>query len=546
MLAIGTTAIAQEKSQSGLELVAPRAQIDQPIRAPHAMIASVNEIATRVGLDILRKGGNAVDAATAVAMALAVVHPEAGNLGGSGHMLIRMADGRTASIDYSGMAPAATRADLPLKDLEVGYKAVAVPGTPAGFGLAQARFGKLSWRTDLEPARLLAANGFPASQRMEIILKLQVPVMKQFPETAKIFLHGSDKPLKQGELVVQSDLAATLARMQKYGWEEFYRGKTAQLIAADMAAHHGWITEQDMRSYHAEIHDPLKLSYRGYPILTVAPTASGGIALAVALNTLETQSLPLGSEGSSRARQLQIEALRRAYEIARTLNRDHTDIPIEEVTSKTFARKLATDMTPGRVSPRIKVETSHNAPETTHFSIIDAAGDVVSNTYTLSGFYGSQVVAKGTGVMLNNHMFVFSRKPGARDYLAPGQRYITPMAATIILQPDGTPMAAFGSPGGASIPSTVFQIITNLIDFKMPLRDAIEYPRIHYNLDEDTIEAEPGALVTDVADNLRTMGYKINPKWRSQGDVNAIGIEPGSGWRLGSSDGRRGGVALGY
>jgi gamma-glutamyltranspeptidase/glutathione hydrolase len=521
--------------------------VDQPVRAPHAMIASVNELATDAGLKILREGGNAVDAAVAVAVTLAVVHPEAGNLGGSGHMLIRMHDGRTAAIDYSGVSPAATMSDTPSNELLYGYKSAAVPGTPAGMGLAHDKFGRLPWKDCLQPAHDLAEKGFPASERMELILKLQVPVMKQFPESAKIFMHGSDKPLIQGELVIQHDLADTIARMQKYGWQEFYTGKTAKLIAADMAAHGGWITEQDMRDYRAEIHDPLRFTYRGYQILTVPPSASGGLTEAVALNTLENEQMPLGSEGSSMARHLQIEALRRGFETTRLYERVDEKIPLDEFTSKEYAAKLAATIQLDKATPAtITDSASHESTETTHFSVVDEEGNIVTNTYTLSGYYGSQVIPAGTGVLLNNHMSVFNHNPKTKYFLAPHHRYITTLAGTIILHPDGTPWAAFGTPGAGTIPSTVVELVNNLVDFKMSLRDAVEYPRIHYDLNKNLVQAEPGALVNDVADHLKEMGYKLDPKLRSQGDVNAIEIEEGTGWRLGSSDGRRGGTAKGY
>jgi gamma-glutamyltranspeptidase/glutathione hydrolase len=548
---LASSSIAQERSQSGLELEAPRAMVDQPVRAPHAMIASANALATEAGLKVLQEGGNAVDAAVAVAVALAVVHPEAGNLGGSGHMLIRMHDGRTAAIDYSGTSPAATRSDAPWKELSFGYKSAAVPGTPAGLGLAHDKFGKLPWKQCLEPARELAAKGFPASQRMELILKLQVPVMKQFPDSAKIFLHGSDQPLKQGEWVVQRDLAATIARMQKYGWQEFYNGKTAKLIAADMAANGGWMTEQDMRDYRAEIHDPIRFTYRGYQVLTVPPSASGGLTEAVALNTLENEAMPLGSEGSSMARHRQIEALRRGFEASRLYERVDEKVPLAELTSKEYAAKLAATILPDKATPAPKSARANEAPahqskETTHFSVVDEEGNIVTNTYTLSGFYGSQVIAKGTGVLLNDNMSVFNHNPATKYYLAPHQRYITTLAPTILLRPDGSPWAAFGSPGASTIPSTMVELVTNLVDFKMSLRDAVEYPRIHYDLAKNQVEAEPGALVNDVASKLEEMGYKLDPKLRSQGDVNAIEIEAGTGWKVGSSDGRRGGTAKGY
>src|SRR6266481_8578780 len=234
---------AQEVSQSGLELKAARPMVSQPERAAKAMIASASEIASQAGLSVLKKGGNAIDAAVAVAFALAVVHPEAGNLGGGGYMVIRLANGTVRAIDYKETAPTAGHAGMFVNRLEstVGYKASAVPGTVAGMALAHSRFGKLSWKAVLEPARRLAKDGFPASQRMELILALQAPVMKQFPETAKIFLHGSDRPLKQGELVKQPDLAATIARLQKNGWREFYEGQTASLIDRDMSENNGTI-----------------------------------------------------------------------------------------------------------------------------------------------------------------------------------------------------------------------------------------------------------------------------------------------------------------
>lgn len=548
LLVVGRASyVGQEVSQSGLRLTAARPMVDEPVRARHAMVASVNSIATGVGVEILRQGGNAVDAAVAIGAALAVVHPEAGNLGGSGQMLIRMKDGKTVSIDYSGVAPAAATANVPAKELLVGYKSSVVPGTPAGLGMAHDKFGKLSWSQDLEPAYRLAKNGFPASYRMQLILGLQVPVMKQFPESAKVFLHGSDKPLQEGEWVVQPDLAATIHRMQVHGWREFYDGETARLIASDEAAHGGWISAQDLRNYRAEVRQPIQVTYRGYPILTVAPSAIGGISLAVALKVLETRQLPLGSEGSSLARHYQIEALRRGFETVRDLNAGRLHLSLDQLLSPAYIQKLAANIEPGKASPPPPIVAEPaEAKETTDFSVVDGEGNIVTNTYTLSGFYGSQVIAKGTGVLLNDSMSVFSRQPGAVNYLEPHRRYRTAMADTIILNRDGSPWAAFGSPGAATIPSTVLQVVTNLVDFKMSLRDAIEFPRIHYNLSRNLVEAEPGALPIDVAANLEAMGYKLDPRLRAQGDVDAVMIVPQTGWREGCADGRRGGDAEGY
>jgi gamma-glutamyltranspeptidase/glutathione hydrolase len=547
--------VAQEVSQSGLELKAPRPMVNEPERAPKAMIASASMIASQAGLSILRKGGNAVDAAVAVAFALAVVHPEAGNLGGGGYMLVRMADGAARAFDYKETAPAAAHPGIFANRLEstVGYKASAVPGTVAGMALAHTRFGKLSWKAVLEPARRLAKDGFPASQRMEIILALQAPVMKQFPDAAKIFLHGSDRPLKQGELVRQPELAATIARLQRRGWREFYEGETARLIDRDMAAHNGTIRYDDLRGYKAIERDPVKGSYRGNIILSMPPSSSGGTTLIEMLNIMETFPAQLGREGSVEENHHMIEAMRRAYRDRAEYSGDpgFVPVPIDLLTSKEHARELAQSILPDRAGastalPADGSGASHESDDTTHFSIIDEAGNIVSNTYTLNSFYGSQVMAHGTGILLNDIMSGFSNRPGGRNAIVAGKRPVSSMTPTIVLHPDGAPWFALGSPGSATIPNTVFQVIVNIVDSKMSLRDAVEFPRIHHQYLPNQVDAEPAALVFDVAERLRSYGHTINPKLRSQGDVHAVMIEVGTGWRLGWSDGRRGGRAAGY
>jgi len=552
---------AQEVSQSGLELKAPRAMVNQPERARHAMVATVHELATRVGLEVLRKGGNAVDAAVAVAFALAVVHPEAGNLGGGGYMLVRMADGRTAAIDYRERAPQKAKHEL-FKDpseYRVGYKSVAVPGTVAGMGMAHKMFGSRPWKEVLEPSRRLAAKGFPASYRMELILGLQVPVMSKFPETAKVFLHGKNQPLKQGELVLQPDLAKTIGRLQKQGWREFYEGETARRIAEDMRANGGFITLEDLKNYKAILREPLKGSYRGVPLLTMPPSTSGGIAVLQILNILERFPIKLGMEGSSEVRHLQIEAMRRAYRdrLRYAGDPDHVEIPVAKIISKSYAKALAASINPQRATPSkalgaelsarwMEEQGEQESADTTHFSIIDAAGNVVTNTYTLNGFFGSQVIAKGTGVLLNDIMSAFSTREGSPNYMAGGKRPVSSMTPIIALDKSGKPWLALGSPGALTIANTVSQVLVNLIDFRMSLRDAIEWPRIHHQYLPDRVDMEPGAIVFDVAQKLESMGHVLSEKLRSQGDVHAIMVEPQTGWRLGWSDGRRGGRALGY
>jgi gamma-glutamyltranspeptidase/glutathione hydrolase len=547
---IWTATHAQEVSQSGLELKAERPMVSQPERARNAMIASVHELASQAGLEVLEKGGNAVDAAVAVGFALAVVHPEAGNLGGGGYMVVRMSDGRSMAFDYRETAPAAAKPDMYKNAIEsrVGYKASAVPGTVAGLALAHKTYGSLPWKTVLEPARRLAAKGFPASQRLELILALQVAVMKQFPATAKVFLHGSDKPLKQGEIVKQPHLAATIKRLQKSP-RDFYEGETARLIAAAMAANGGTITLDDLRNYKAKPIPPLEGAYRGYKVLTAPPSSSGGTTLLAMLNILETFPMPLGGEGSVRSRHLMTEAMRRAYRDRAEHSADPAffPVPVEKLTSKDYARELASTISLAHATPfpgEAVAGTANESDDTTHFSIVDKNGNMVSNTYTLNGFFGSQVIPEGTGVLLNDIMSGFTEGSG-RNQIGPGKRPVSSMTPTILLRPDGTPWMALGSPGSATIPNTVLQVIVNLIDYKMSLRDAVEFPRIHHQNRPDRIDAEPAALILDVAEKIRSLGHTVNPKLRSQGDVHAAGIAD-DGWRIGWSDGRRGGRAAGY
>ncbi len=530
---------AQEVSQSGLRLEAARPMVAQPVRAPQAMAATVHELATAAALDILRAGGNAVDAAVAVGFVLGVVHPEAGNLGGSGYLLLRTAGGRVTAIDYGGAAPTGSRPGMfaSAREASVGYKSVAVPGTVSGLGVAHAAYGKLKWARCLEPARRLAQNGFPASYRLELILRLQVPVMKEFPESAKIFLHGGDLPLKQNEILRQPELAATIGRIQKHGWREFYQGETARRIAADMAGHGGLLTFEDLRAYQANETEPLRVVYRGHPVYTMPPSATGGIALAVMLNVFGRYPMELGREGSAMVRHLQIEAIRRGH-AARARLLSGEPVPIERLVSAEYAAAAA-DISLDRATP-VHGSTGDEAPDTTQFTIADAQGNLVSNTYTLSGFFGSQVVARGTGVLLNNHMSAFR----SSKLLAPGKRYPSTMAPTIVLRPDNSPYFALGTPGASTIPATLFQVISNIIDFRMSLRDAIEFPRL--DASSPAVTAEPAALIFDIAERLRAMGHRISPQLRSQGDVQAILIEENTGWRVGASDGRRGGAVRGY
>jgi gamma-glutamyltranspeptidase/glutathione hydrolase len=370
--------------------------------------------------------------------------------------------------------------------------------------------------------------------------------MKQFPATARVFLHGSETPLRQGEIVKQPDLAATIRRLQKSP-RDFYEGETARRIAAAMAANGGTITLDDLKHYQAKALPPVEGTYRGHRILSAPPSSSGGTTLLGMLNILERFSMPIGSEGSAYSRHLMVEAMRRAYRDRAEFCADPAffPVPVERLTSKEHASQLAatidpTSATPLPARPRAAATESN---DTTHFSVVDGSGNLVANTYTLNGFFGSQVIAEGTGVLLNDIMSAFSSE--GRNEMAPGKRPVSSMTPTLLFHPDGRPWLALGSPGSATIPNTVLQVIVNLVDYKMSVRDAIEYPRIHHQNEPNSVDAEPAAMVREVAEKMRSFGHVLNPKLRSQGDVHAAGIDP-DGWRVGWSDGRRGGRALGY
>jgi gamma-glutamyltranspeptidase/glutathione hydrolase len=541
---LSVSLFGQEVSQSGLRLDAQRPTVSQPARYRKAVVASVHELATNAGIETLKKGGNAIDAAVAVGFVLAVVHPEAGNLGGSGYALVRLANGKVTAFDYLGEAPSGVSPQTfaqNRREANVGYKSILVPGTVAGLGLMHQRYGRLKWDRCLEPAQRLASKGFPASQRLELILKLQVPVMKPYPETARIFLHGGERPLVQEEPVIQKDLADTIKRIQKKGWREFYQGRTAEWIAADMQANGGFVTLEDLHRYQARETEPLKVTYRKHPVLTMSPSSSGGVALGVMLNVASQFALEVGQEGSAASRHLQVEAMRRGF--AARLSAIETDFGnLEQLLSESNGAALASSISEDKATATVQRGPDTESTDTTHFTIVDPDGNVVSNTYTLSGFFGSQVVARKTGVLMNNHMSAFLGS-AAQKRLAPGRRYPSTMSPTLVLRPDGTPYFALGTPGAATIPSTLFQVISNIIDFKMSVRDAIEFPRIH--ADTGAVEAEPAALVFDVADRLQKMGHKVNPRLRSQGDVQAVLFDSG-GWILAWADGRRGGSVKGF
>ncbi len=528
-----------------------------PLLARHGMVSSTSEIASRVGAEVMKKGGNAVDAAVAVALALAVTWPAAGNLGGGGFMLIRDANGKAEAIDYRETAPAASSRDMYLdangnviKGASTdGYKAVAVPGTIAGLVLAHKRHGKLPWRELVEPARRIAAEGFLVTDFYASILRESDTQKKLNPwlESRRIFL--------------REELAATLARIERNP-RDFYDGLTARRIVADLKAHGGLITMRDLRDYKPAIREPLHGSYRGHEFLAMPPPSSGGIAVVQMTQMLEgydMESIPFQSAGELH---LLAEVMRRAFADRAALlgDPDFVKIPEVQLLSRDYNEARRKTIDPARASSsqeiRAGLPTGSEPDHTTHFAVVDAAGNMVTNTYTLNDWFGAGVTAKGTGILLNNEMDDFTIHPGvANEYqliqseknaIAAHKRPLSSMTPVIMLD-HGKPWLAIGGAGGPRIISSVFQVIVDLVDYKLDLQEAIDANRIHHQWMPDEIYWERNGTNPDTRAALERMGHKFREKPNIFfSEVNAVMIDPASGLRIGGADPRRSCAAAGY
>jgi gamma-glutamyltranspeptidase/glutathione hydrolase len=505
--------------------------------APHAMIASNSALASAAGVEILREGGNAVDAAVAVGFALAVALPEAGNIGGGGYMVIRMTDGRTAALDYREIAPlAATRnmyvgADGKLTDESVtGYRASGVPGAVAGLAEALKTYGTMPLRRVMEPAIRLATVGFPVDSALARSIGAEQKRIGMFAG-AERFLPGGAPPAV-GSTLAQPELSRTLNLIADQGADAFYKGAIASAIVDEEQRGHGLITEQDLAAYRPRWRDPIHGTYRGYSLLTMPPSSSGGVTMVETLNILEAQGTlpPYGS--AAYARRLG-DALKRAFTDRnnRLGDPEFVQNPVDQLTSKAYAR----------------------AHETTHYSVVDAAGNAVATTTTLNALYGSGVYVRGAGFFLNDEMDDFAAQPGQpnmfglvqgeQNAIAPGKRMLSAMSPTIVTDPTGRLFLVVGARGGPRIISSTLEVIINAIDYHMTLADAIRAPRVHHQALPDTLRVDNGGFAPAMLDSVRAMGMAVAPGGAS-GTCTAVMRGP-DGW-VGAVDPRATGGAVGY
>jgi gamma-glutamyltranspeptidase/glutathione hydrolase len=528
------------------------------------MVVSVSPDASTIGRDVLQKGGNAVDAAVATAFALAVTWPEAGNIGGGGFMLVYPPAGKgdPVVIDYREMAPAAATRGMFAKGKCPPALYVGTPGTVRGLGLAHRRFGKLPWTELLAPAIRLAEDGFAIDAALASSLNRVLARSADFAELCRVYGKGEEARWRAGDRLTQKELAKTLRLIAEKGSDAFYQGAIAELIAAEMKRSGGLITVADMAAYEAKIRRPIHGTYRGYDVYGPPPPSSGGICLVEMLNILENFDLRKQGRYSPQTLHVMIETMRRAYrDRARYLgDPDFVAIPAF-LTSKDHARKLAQsiDLRKATRSEDLAgdILLAAESSNTTHFSIIDKDGMAVANTYTLENSYGSRLVVRGAGFLLNDEMGDFNPRPGVTDRrgdigtaaneVAPRKRMLSSMTPTIVTK-DGKVVLITGSPGGRTIINTVLGVVLNVLEFDMSPRDAVDAPRMHHAWFPDVLEAESGLHENhaDALRQLREMGHRIKSKPVRQGDAHTIYVDPRTGAYRGEADRRRDGSAAGW
>ena len=531
----------------------------------HGAVVTAHPLASEVGLEVLKKGGNAVDAAIAVKFALAVVYPNAGNLGGGGFMVYRGQDGAIATLDFREKAPGKAHRDMyldpqgdPIKDLSLyGHLASGVPGTVAGMDQAHQRYSTLSWKELVEPAIKLAAEGFAITARQAEEFNRYQERFKQFnPNGAAII---RDQEWQAGDRFTQPELAATLKRIAEQGRDGFYKGETAERIVAEMERGGGIISLDDLEAYDASWREPIIGNYKNYRIISMPPSSSGGIALLALLQSVEKYPLAQWGFQSDSTVRAMVEAERRIYADRATHlgDADFYNVPVEELTDPTFNQQRMSRVNLNKATPSDSVSAAvfpgYESEETTHYSIVDKQGNAVSLTTTINGSYGSGVWVEGAGFLMNNEMDDFSVKPGSPNIygllggkanaIAPGKRMLSAMTPTIVEQ-DGQLKMVVGTPGGSTIITSVFQTILNVLEFGMNAQESVDAPRFHHQWKPDRIDVEADAISSEIRNSLSQDGYTIHPRGAIGRVENILILE--NGLLQTGADPRGDDTALGY
>ncbi len=538
---------------------AASAQI-HPFSSDGGMVVSDSKIASDVGAKILDQGGNAVDAAIATGFALAVTHPEAGNIGGGGFMVVRMANGEKLAIDFREMAPAAASRDMYLDEngdvvprrSTVGRLAAGVPGAVAGYWEAHKKYGTMEWSDLLEPAVRLAAEGYVLTENRARIYRNRQSSFRQFPETFRTF-NRSGNPYKEGDVFVQADLAKTLERIRDNGRDGFYAGETARLLEADAKKNGGLFTEEDLANYKAVLREPLVGSYRGHEVISMPPPSSGGIALLQMLGMLERFDLSEFEPESAPYIHLVVETMKRAFaDRAEHLgDPDFSPVPVKSLLNGSYLAGLARGINPDKATPSSEISALKVSPQegenTTHYSVVDQDGNAVSTTTTLNTSFGALVIPEGLGFFLNNEMDDFTSKPGVpntygliqgeANSIAPGKRPLSSMTPTIVVK-DGQTLLVTGSPGGPTIINTVMHSILNVVDHRMTVQQAVSVPRFHHQWLPDRIRWERFGISLETRTRLQELGHALEDNPRQMGSCHAILIEAATGKRRAGVDPR--------
>ena len=534
------------------------------VASKRGVVVSVSGIASDIGASTLARGGNAVDAAVATAFALAVTHPSAGNLGGGGFMIVRTADGKATTFDYREKAPAASTQTMYLKPdgtidrslTRAGWLAPGVPGTVRGLALAHKRFGKLPWADVVRPAAKLASGGFPLSKALASSLNNTVSrFMAPFPASVAAYGKPGGGTWTEGDTIRLTDLGRTLESIASGGPDAFYTGWIADSLAAQMRANGGLITKADLAAYQAKEREPVRGTFNGYEIIAMGPPSSGGAVMLETLNILEKLDVAKMDRWSPDYLHLRIEAARRAYaDRARWLgDPDFVSVPMARLTSKAYADSLARGIKRDRASSSMDIGAdivttrAAESDETTHFSVVDGDGNAVSNTYTLEGGYGSGVVVRGAGFILNNEMGDFNKKPGdtnaggdigtPANLIAPGKRMLSSMSPAIVTR-DGKLALVTGSPGGRTIPNTVLDVVLGVTAFGEPIRAAVDAPRLHHQWLPDSTSIESGKVSDATIAALKARGQAVRLSTGRQGDAHSIWFDARTGTAYGANDRR--------